>query len=316
MPAVSGRSFPWASGSIRFAIFPMHGDNIAPGLGFVSDTESGTSRFKSDRQPACRPFGTKHHYAGGLVSCRESGELIKALRSPAARLSLTPRLTFVGAHATLLQLTRVHGGSRVMSSGVMSIDEVVHGSVVSRLSEERETMREQSRTAARPSRLVLRTLCAAMLVVILWNEAHAQSVRIVALGASNTAGFGVGKAAAWPARLERLLKAKGIAAAVDNAGISGNSSRDLLARLDSAVPKDAQLVVLQANGFNDRRKGQQGEFAGNVAEIKARLTARKIRVLHLPADLYGLIRSHPQSDGIHLTLEGHAKLARGFFPKC
>src|SRR5262245_28028495 len=54
---------------------------------------------------------------------------------------------------------------------------------------------------ARLSRLVLSILFgAAMLVVILWNEAHAQSARIVALGASNTAGFGVGKGAAWPAR--------------------------------------------------------------------------------------------------------------------
>jgi acyl-CoA thioesterase-1 len=156
---------------------------------------------------------------------------------------------------------------------------------------------------------------AAMLVVLLWNEAHAQSVRIVALGASNTAGFGVGQGAAWPARLERLLKAKGIAATVDNAGISGNSSRDLLARLDSAVPTGVQLVILHANGFNDRRKGQLGEFAANVAQIKARMAARKIRVLRLPGDLYGLMRSHTQPDRIHLTSEGHAKLAVRVLPE-
>jgi acyl-CoA thioesterase-1 len=154
-----------------------------------------------------------------------------------------------------------------------------------------------------------------MLVVILWNEAHAQSVRIVALGASNTAGFGVGRGAAWPARLERLLKARGIAATVDNAGISGNSSRDLLARLGSAVPTGVQLVILHANGLNDRRKGQLGELAANVAQIKARLAARKIRVLRLPGDLYGLMRSHTQPDGFHLTSEGHAKLAARVLPE-
>ena len=35
------------------------------------------------------------------------------------------------------------------------------------------------------------------------------------------------------------------------------------------------------------------ELATNVAQINARLAARKIRVLRLPGDLYGLIRSHP-----------------------
>lgn len=177
-------------------------------------------------------------------------------------------------------------------------------------------MSERSGSAARLSRLVLSTLFGAtMLVVAQWNEAHAQSVKIVALGASNTAGMGVGKGAAWPARLESLLKAKSIAATVSNAGVSGNSSRDLLARLDSAVPTGIQLVILHANGFNDRRKGQQGELAANVAQIKTRLAARSIKVVHLPGDLYGLIRSHPQPDGLHLTSEGHARLAARVLPE-
>jgi acyl-CoA thioesterase-1 len=177
-------------------------------------------------------------------------------------------------------------------------------------------MREQLGTTARLSRLVLRILLGATALVLLHGtEGVAQSVRIVALGASNTAGWGVGKGGAWPARLESLLKAKGIAVTVNNAGISGNSSRDMLARLDSAVPTGVQLVILHANGFNDRRKGQQGEFAANVAQINARLAARKIRVLRLQGDLYGLIRSNPLPDGIHLTPEGHAKLAARVLPQ-
>ena len=76
-----------------------------------------------------------------------------------------------------------------------------------------------------------------------------------------------------------------------------------------------RLVVLHANGFKDRRKGQQGDLAANVTQIKTRLAAPKIRVLRLPGDLYGLIRSHPQPDGIHLTLEGHAKLAARVLPE-
>jgi acyl-CoA thioesterase-1 len=159
-------------------------------------------------------------------------------------------------------------------------------------------------------------LGATALVVLVSTEAPAQSIRIVALGASNTAGYGVGKSAAWPARLEALLRARGVAATITNAGISGHSSRDLLARLDSSVPAGTRLVLLEASGFNDRRKGQMGEFQENVAKIKARLAARKIRVLQLSRDMVRgrLGRHHLQADRIHLTSQGQAIYAAGLLP--
>ena len=178
-------------------------------------------------------------------------------------------------------------------------------------------MREHFDRATRPLRLALCTLlCAAAIVAFIWSEAHAQSVRIVALGASNTAGYGVGRSAAWPARLEALLRARGVAAAVANAGISGNSSRDLLARLDRSVPAGTRLVILEASGFNDRRKGQQGEFRANVAKIKARLAARKVGVLQLSRSMVAgaLGRRHLQGDGIHLTSKGQAIYAAKILP--
>ena len=62
-------------------------------------------------------------------------------------------------------------------------------------------MSEQFERPARPLGFAFCTMfCAALLVALAWSEAYAQSVRIVALGASNTAGYGVGKSAAWPAR--------------------------------------------------------------------------------------------------------------------
>lgn len=178
-------------------------------------------------------------------------------------------------------------------------------------------MREQFHKVARPLRLTLCTLlCAAAFAALVWSGARAQSVMIVALGASNTAGYGVGKSAAWPARLEALLKARGIAATVANAGVSGHSSRDMLARVDSDVPAGTRLVLLEASGFNDRRKGQQGEFQSNVAKIKARLAARKIRVLQLTRGMVrgSLGRHHLQADGIHLTSRGQAIYAAALLP--
>ena len=55
--------------------------------------------------------------------------------------------------------------------------------------------------------------------------AHAQTqarVTIVALGASNTEGWGVSAAEAYPAKLQALLNARGIDAAVINAGIAAH----------------------------------------------------------------------------------------------
>src|ERR1017187_8551117 len=62
--------------------------------------------------------------------------------------------------------------------------------------------------------------------------ARAEPIHIVALGASNTAGKGVGSSSAWLAQLEQLLRAKGYDAQVTNAGISGDDTGRMLARID------------------------------------------------------------------------------------
>lgn len=57
--------------------------------------------------------------------------------------------------------------------------------------------------------------------------AHAQTqtrVTIVALGASNTEGWGVLASEAYPAKLRTLLNARGIDATVKNAGIAGDTT--------------------------------------------------------------------------------------------
>src|SRR5256885_2921890 len=80
---------------------------------------------------------------------------------------------------------------------------------------------------------------------------HAQ---VVALGASNTAGKGLAPQSAYPAQLEALLRAKGYNGRVLNAGINGDTTAGMLARLDTAVPGGTRLVILQPGG-NDRRQG-------------------------------------------------------------
>jgi acyl-CoA thioesterase I len=87
--------------------------------------------------------------------------------------------------------------------------------------------------------------------LLLGGVAHAATV--VALGASNTFGKGVSRSQAYPAQLEALLRARGLSVRVINAGINGDTTGGMLARLDRVVPKGTNVVILQPGG-NDQRK--------------------------------------------------------------
>jgi acyl-CoA thioesterase-1 len=130
----------------------------------------------------------------------------------------------------------------------------------------------------------------------------AQAATVVALGASNTFGKGVSRGQAYPAQLEALLRAKGLNARVINAGINGDATGGMLARLDRVVPKGTSVVVLQPGG-NDRRK----LAPDRTSEIEARLAAMGIKVVLLRN---GMLRGKPhQPDRQHLTPEGYHMLA-------
>jgi acyl-CoA thioesterase-1 len=78
---------------------------------------------------------------------------------------------------------------------------------------------------------------------------------IVALGDSLTAGLGVDEAQAYPAVLERRLKADGHAVRVVNAGISGETSSGAVSRLEWTLSSlDPDLVILET-GANDGLRG-------------------------------------------------------------
>jgi acyl-CoA thioesterase-1 len=144
-------------------------------------------------------------------------------------------------------------------------------------------------------------LCIAGLgALVLGGAAHASTV--VALGASNTFGKGVARSQAYPAQLEALLRAKGLSVHVVNAGINGDTTGGMLARLDRVVPKGTNVVILQPGG-NDRRK----LAADNTPAIQSRLAAMGIKVVMLPN---GMLHGLPhQPDGQHLTPEGYHMLA-------
>ena len=81
-----------------------------------------------------------------------------------------------------------------------------------------------------------------------------QPLRIVVFGDSLAAGFGLKPSDAFPAQLERALKAKGHAVEVINAGVSGDTTAGGLARVAWAVPDQTNAVILEL-GANDMLRG-------------------------------------------------------------
>ena len=150
-------------------------------------------------------------------------------------------------------------------------------------------------------------LAAALVAFAQASPLQARPLNIVAIGASNTTGFGVGEQNAYPAVLQALLRKKGIAANVINAGVNGDVTAGMLRRIDSAVPKGTDIVILQPGGNDLRFFGTKAARAANVAAMAERVRARGIRVIiydpdPVPADFY-------QWDHIHFNAAAHAKIA-------
>jgi acyl-CoA thioesterase-1 len=109
--------------------------------------------------------------------------------------------------------------------------------------------------------------------------AAVKPIKIVALGDSLTAGYGLAANEAFPERLERALKGRGHAVEIVNAGVSGDTAAGGLVRLDWSVPKDADGVIL-ALGANDMLRGFDPKLTQKTLDtILGRLTERRVEVL-------------------------------------
>jgi acyl-CoA thioesterase-1 len=110
-------------------------------------------------------------------------------------------------------------------------------------------------------------------------DENTRPVRIVVLGDSLSAGYGLPGSAAFPARLEQALRAKGLKVSVTNAGVSGDTASDGLARLDWSVPEGTDAVILEL-GANDALRGIDPAVTRRaLTAILARLRQRNIAVL-------------------------------------
>ena len=178
--------------------------------------------------------------------------------------------------------------------------------------------------------------------------AQARTLQVVALGDSLTAGLGLPPGQAFPEVLENALRAKGYDVAVGNAGVSGETAGDGLARYDWAVPAGTDALIVEL-GANDMLRGLDPAAAkASLAAILTRAKAAHIAVLltgmraapNLGADyrarfdpiypelaksfdvaLYPFfldgVAADPklnQKDGLHPTKEGVEKIVANILP--
>jgi acyl-CoA thioesterase I len=104
-------------------------------------------------------------------------------------------------------------------------------------------------------------------------------VKIVVLGDSIAAGFGLLFSPAFPERLEQVLRQKGYAVTVVNAGVSGDTVADGLRHLDKSVPEGTDALIIELGGNDAERGIDPNVTKAGLAAILQRMKERHIQVL-------------------------------------
>src|ERR671938_29241 len=116
-------------------------------------------------------------------------------------------------------------------------------------------------------------------MTIALSPSIAKTTAILAFGDSITAGFGLPAKEAFPARLEAKLRADGLAVHVINAGNSGDTTADGLARLDWALADKPDIVILEL-GANDALRGlDTAAVRANLDKMIGKIQASGAKVL-------------------------------------
>jgi len=140
-------------------------------------------------------------------------------------------------------------------------------------------------------RLVLAFLFFGLLI----PAAEARTIKIVAFGDSNTAGFLTATEENYPYRLEAALRARGHDVRVTNSGVNGSTSGGGLNWIDQAVPPGTDIAIVFF-GRNDMRFGvSEVRLRENLSTIVGKLRGRGIQVIlcgYYGFDFSGIARRH------------------------
>lgn len=103
--------------------------------------------------------------------------------------------------------------------------------------------------------------------------------RIVAIGDSLTAGYGLPTGEDFVTQLESALQEKGYKIEIENAGVSGDTTAGGLQRIDWAIGNGADFVILEL-GANDALRGiDPEETRRNLSQIIETIQQKDIPIL-------------------------------------
>lgn len=105
--------------------------------------------------------------------------------------------------------------------------------------------------------------------------------RIVVLGDSITAGYGLDPTKAYPAVLQAKIDEAGLPYTVANAGVSGDTTAGGLRRIDWALGPGADVLIVALGGNDGLRGVTPKQTESNLAAIiqKARAKSPKIDII-------------------------------------
>ncbi|MGB0670386.1 MAG: arylesterase [Rhodospirillales bacterium] len=140
----------------------------------------------------------------------------------------------------------------------------------------------------------MRPICKAILAVLVvfclngFASARAETARLLVLGDSLTAGYGLERASGFTRQLEAALVARGFDINVINAGVSGDTTAGGLSRVDWALTElqgaEKSLVLVEL-GANDGMRG----FDPAVTEANLRAIIARIQAKGHPVLLAGML---------------------------
>jgi acyl-CoA thioesterase-1 len=111
------------------------------------------------------------------------------------------------------------------------------------------------------------------------GPSEARPIRILALGSSLTQGYGLPPGTEFTVQLQAALKAQGVDAMVENAGVSGDTSSGGLSRLDWSLADHPDAAIIEL-GSNDMLRGVPPEVTEkNLRAILTRLQKDHVVVL-------------------------------------
>lgn len=104
------------------------------------------------------------------------------------------------------------------------------------------------------ARAHLSKMCVAAVCLCTATSAQAETVEILALGDSLTAGYGLPEADGFVPKMQAWLDAQGIDATLVNAGVSGDTTAGGLSRVEWSLTENTDAILV-ALGGNDLLRG-------------------------------------------------------------